>query len=115
VADYLAPRYGYAQERVSAARGRVLRVLALLDRTLAESHARGHAYLLGAEPTALDVHCAVGLAPIIPMTEAECPMPPPVRRAFETLDEDVRAAVSSALLAHRALMFARHLVLPVRF
>ena len=115
VAEYLAPRYGYGPERVSAARARALGVLAQLDRTLAESRARGHEYLLGAAPTALDVHCAVSLAPLVPMSEAECPMPPPVRRAFETLDDDVRAAVSSALLAHRALMFERHLVLPVRF
>jgi glutathione S-transferase len=115
VAEHLAPRYGYAPERVSAARERALRVLALLDGALAESRARGHEYILGAAPTALDVHCAVSLATIVPMSEADCPMPPPVRHAFETLDDDVRAAVSSALLAHRALMFARHLVLPVRF
>jgi hypothetical protein len=57
----------------------------------------------------------VTLAPILPMPEAECPMPPPVRHAFETVDEDVRAAVTPALLEHRALMYARHLVLPVRF
>ena len=114
VAEYLAPRYGYAPERLGETRARALRVLALLDRTLADAHARGHEYLLGAEPTALDIHCAVALATIAPMPEAECPMPPPVRRAFETLDDEVRAAVSGAMLAHRARMFARHLVLPVR-
>jgi glutathione S-transferase len=115
VAEYLGPRYGYAPERVDAARARARRVLALLDRTLAQSRARGHEYLLGAAPTAVDLHCAVGLAPIVPMPEAECPIPAPVRRAFETLDEDVRGAVSEALLAHRAMMFSRHLVLPVRY
>jgi glutathione S-transferase len=115
VADYLAPRYGYAPERADAARARAIAVLGLLDRALAESRARGHEYLLGAAPTAVDIHCAAVLAPIVPMPEAECPMPPPVRRAFETLDEEVRDAVSDALLAHRALMFARHLVVPVRF
>jgi glutathione S-transferase len=115
VADYLAPRYGYSAERVGHARARCMRVLALLERTLAESRARGHEYLLGPRPTAADLHCAVTLAPILPMPEAECPMPPPVRHAFETVDEDVRAAVTPALLEHRALMYARHLVLPVRF
>jgi glutathione S-transferase len=114
VADHLAPRYGYAPERVDAARARALRVLRLLERVLAESRARGDAYLLGGAPTALDVHCAVGLAPIDPMPEDACPMLPAVRHAFETLDADVRAAVSPALRAHRALMFERHLVLPVR-
>jgi hypothetical protein len=38
-----------------------------------------------------------------------------VRHAFETIDGDVRDAVSPALVEHRAMMFARHLVLPVRF
>jgi glutathione S-transferase len=114
VADYLAPRYGYAPERVDAARTRALGVLALLDRTLAESRAHGHEYLLGAAPTALDIHCAVGLGVIAPLPEADCPMPAPVRRAFETLDEEVRAGLTDALLAHRALMYARLLVLPVR-
>jgi hypothetical protein len=42
-------------------------------------------------------------------------MVPPVRRAFETLDADVRAAVPASLRAHRDLMFARHLPLPVAF
>jgi glutathione S-transferase len=115
VAEYLAPRYGYAPARVETARARAISALRLLDSVLAESRARGHAYLLGAAPTALDIHCAVGVAPILPLPEADCPMPAPVRRAFETLDRDVKDAVSPALLEHRALMFAKHLVLPVRF
>ena len=41
-------------------------------------------------------------------------MPAPVRHAFETLDQEVKEAVSPALREHRALMFERHLVLPVR-
>jgi glutathione S-transferase len=114
VAEYLAPRYGYAPDRIDAARARVGAGLAMLDRTLAESRARGHEYLLGPTLTAVDIHCAVGLAVLAPLPDAECPMPPPVRRAFETLDEDVRAGVTGALLAHRALVYARHLVLPVR-
>jgi glutathione S-transferase len=114
VAEYLAPRYGYAPERVGAARTRALGVLAALDRALAESRARGHEYLLGPDPTALDIHCAVTLAVLAPMPDAECPMPAVVRRAFDTLDDEVRAAASSALRAHRAMMYARHLVLPVR-
>ena len=115
VAEYLGPRYGYAAERVEAARARALAVLRLLERVLAESHARGHEYFLGAAPTALDIHCAVGLAPIVPLPDAQCPIPAPVRHAFDTLDRAVKEAVSPALLAHRALMFERHLVLPVRF
>ncbi|HVV50866.1 MAG TPA: hypothetical protein VHO06_14465 [Polyangia bacterium] len=114
VAEYLAPRYGYAPERAAASRARAIAVLRLLERTLAESRARGHDYLLGPAPTAADVHAAVALAVVAPLPDADCPMLPPVRHAFVTLDPAVKAAVSPALLAHRALMFARHLVLPVR-
>jgi glutathione S-transferase len=114
VAEYLAPRYGYAPERVATARGRAIGVLRLLDRTLAESRARDHRYLLGPVPTALDVHAAVALGVIDPLPEAQCPIPARVRHAIETLDREVKAAVSPALLEHRALMYERHLVLPVR-
>jgi len=115
VAEYLAPRYGYAPERAPAARARAIETLRLLDAVLAESRSRGHAYFLGPGPTALDLHAAVALAAICPLSEAECPMPAPVRHAFETLDQEVKEAVSPALLEHRALMFSRHLVLPVRY
>jgi len=114
VAEYLAPRYGYAPDRVAAARARAIGVLRLLDRTLADSRGRDHRYLLGPAPTALDVHAAVTLGVVDPLPEADCPMPAPVRHAFETLDREVKEAVSPALREHRTLMFERHLVLPVR-
>ncbi len=115
VAEYLAPRYGYAPERVPAARARAVAILRLLDSVLGESRGRGHAYLLGTTPTALDLHAALALGTIWPLPEAQCPMLPPVRHAFETLDQEVKEAVSPALLEHRAQMFSRHLVLPVRW
>jgi glutathione S-transferase len=114
VAEYLAPRYGYAPDRVPAARAGAVATLRLLDAVLAESRSRGHAYFLGPTPTALDLHAAVTLGTIWPLPEAQCPMLPPVRNAFETLDQEVKEAVSPALLEHRAQMFSRHLVVPVR-
>jgi glutathione S-transferase len=114
VAEYLAPRYGYAPDRAPAARARAIGTLRLLDAVLAESRGRGHGYFLGPDPTALDIHAAVALNIISLLPEADCPMPAPVRHAFETLDQEVKEAVSPALLEHRARMFKRHLVLPVR-
>ena len=114
VAEYLAPRYGYAPDRVPATRARAIGILRLLDALLAESRSQGHAYFLGSTPTALDLHVAVTLGTIWPLPEEQCPMLPPIRHAFETLDQEVKAAVSPALLEHRAQMFSRHLVLPVR-
>ena len=114
VAEYLAPRYGYAPDRVPATRARAIGILRLLDAVLAESRSQGHAYFLGPSPTALDLHAAVTLGTIWPLPESQCPMLPPIRHAFETLDQEVKEAVSPALLEHRAQMFSRHLVLPVR-
>lgn len=115
VAEYLAPRYGYAPDRAAAARARAVQTLRLLDSVLAESRAGGNAYFLGPTPTALDLHAALALGTIWPLPETECPMPAPVRHAFETLDQEVKDAVSPALLEHRQRMFSRHLVLPVRW
>jgi hypothetical protein len=114
VAEYLAPRYGYAPARVPAARARAIGALRLLDAVLAESRGRGQAYFLVPSPTALDLHAAVTLGTIWPLPEAQCPMPAPLRHAFDTLDREVKQAVSPALLEHRARMFSEHLVLPVR-
>jgi hypothetical protein len=99
---------------VPATRARAIGTLRLLDAVLAESRRQGHAYFLGPSPTALDLHAAVTLGTIRPLPEAQCPMLPPIRHAFETLDQEVKEAVSPALLEHRAQMFTRHLVLPVR-
>ncbi|HVT07070.1 MAG TPA: hypothetical protein VHO67_06415 [Polyangia bacterium] len=114
VAAYLAPKYGYAADRVPAARARAIRVLNLLARTLADSEAAGYAYLLGPAPTALDVYAATSLGVIQPLPPEMCPMADVLRHAVATLDADVRAAVPASLLRHRDLMYARHLRVPVR-
>jgi glutathione S-transferase len=115
VAAYLAPKYGYALDRVAPARERAIGVMRLLDGVLEASRARGHDYILGSQPTAVDVFAAAGLAPLAPMPHELCPMSLPVRHAFETLDPAVRAAVPPSLVRHRDLMYQRHLVLPIRF
>ncbi len=114
VAAYLAPKYGYAPDRVPAARARAIRVLGLLARTLAESEAAGHPYLLGPAPTALDVYAATSLGVMVALPHETCPMPDVLRHAISTLDAEVRAAVPASLLRHRDLMYARHLRVPVR-
>ncbi len=119
VGQHLAPRYGYAPERARAladdARARARRVLALFGRVAGDARARGHAYLLGSTPTALDVYAAVTINVVAPPPEALCPMPVPVRHAFETLDPAVRDALPDSLRAHRDLMYERHLACPMRF
>ncbi len=113
VGTYLAAKYGYAPERVDAARAQVLRVLALLGRKLAASEAGGQAYLMGSNLSALDIQAATLVGLFAPLPPEQCAMLEPVRHAFNTLDPALRAAVPASLLRHRDIMLARHLRVPL--
>jgi len=114
-AQYLAPRYGYAPERVPAALARVRDLLALFDAELGLRRAAGHRYLLGAAVSALDVYLATFLTPIVGLGDDECPaMRPELRRACNYLRELDEARVSPALREHRELMFRQHLAWPIQ-
>jgi len=114
-AQYLASRYGYAPERVPAARERVRGVLALFDAELARHRADGHRYLMGATVSALDVHLATFLTPIAGLREEDCPsIRPDFRRALDYLRDEEQVRIPPALLEHRALMFQQHLAWPIQ-
>jgi glutathione S-transferase len=114
VAQYLAPKYGYAPERAAPARARVGEVLGLFDRTLAGARAAGHRYLLGGALTALDIYVAAFVTPMVGVTEAECPeMRPRLRPAFEHLTREVGGLLSPELAAHRRFVYDQHLGWPI--
>ena len=116
VAEYLAPALRLrARARISGARPRHRGAAPPRPNARGEPRCVTTATFSAPRPTAVDVHAAVALAVIDPLPEAQCPMLAPVRHAFETLDQEVKEAVSPALREHRALMFERHLVLPVRY
>ncbi len=114
VAQYLAPSYGYAPDRIDRAHRRVREVLGVLDETLAASRAAGHTYLMGAELTALDIYLAAFLTPIVGVTALECPaMLEAVRPAFAYLGEEVGSELPPALAAHRRRIYGDHLPWPI--
>ena len=114
VAQYLATQYGYAPERFAPARARAVEVLALFDRLLTDSHAAGHAYLLGDRLTALDLYLATFLTPIVGVSAEECPaMAPPVRPAYQYLGEQIGADLPRALVEHRRRIYREHLPWPI--
>ena len=92
VSQYLAPKYGYAAERIPAARARILEVLILLEAQRARSAAVGHAYLLGDRPTAADIY----LADLQERAEAHGLLDLALRR-LPRLNEDLPAQARSAL------------------
>jgi glutathione S-transferase len=117
LAQGLAARYGYAPERVPAARARLVEALAHLDSELraggAASQNNGEGgegqYFFGATLTALDFYAAAAVAALIPPDEALRPIVPALRPIFEHLDPEIAAAVTPALRAHRDRVYARHM------
>jgi glutathione S-transferase len=110
IAQYLAPKYGYAPDRMEAARARVRSLLDRFARLL-----EGKTYALGGALTALDLYLATAIAPLAPMSEELCPDTHPiVRHAFATASPDLSNAIPPILFAHREHIYAKHLELPVR-
>ncbi|HEY1954098.1 MAG TPA: glutathione S-transferase C-terminal domain-containing protein [Polyangiaceae bacterium] len=110
IAQYLAPKYGYASERVDAARARVRAIFDRFAKML-----DGRTYLLGDMLTALDIDLATAIAPFAQMPEASCPgLHPIVRHAFDTAAPDLSREMPSVLRAHRDRIYEKHLELPIR-
>ena len=111
VAGYLGKKYGYEP---AAAAEDGMRVRALLGEFAAALHAQpGEPYYLGESLSALDVYSATFMALFQPLPETQCAMDPGTRAAFEWLDDETRAALDPILLAHRDMMYARHLEVPL--
>ena len=112
VADYLAPRYGYAPERVDAARVRALR-----RARAAQSDARREPRPRARVPARRGADGArrpLRRRPGRHRAAARAGVPDAGAGAARLRDARRRRARGpsrSALLAHRALMYARHLVL----
>lgn len=110
IAQYLAPKYGHAPNRVDAARERVRSLFNRFARFL-----EGKTYALGGALTALDLYIATAIAPLAPMSEDLCPDTHPiVRHAFATASPDLSRAIPHVLVAHRDRIYAKHLELPIR-
>jgi len=81
---------------------------------LKSQHGRGSDYLVGDGFTAADVYAATAIGLFKPLPQAVCEMVPATRAAFEALDEPTAAALDPVLLAHRDMMYRRHLATPLR-
>jgi glutathione S-transferase len=114
VAQYLAPKYGYASGCGASARARVAEVLALFDRTLAGARAAGYRHLLGEALTALDIYVATFLTPVAGVTETECPtMRAGLRPAIAHVVREVGALLSAELAGYRRFVYDEHLGWPI--
>jgi glutathione S-transferase len=112
--SYLAKKYGHDPEGGAAAGPKVAAVLGTLAARLKAQHAAGSAYFVGDALTAADVYAATAMALFKPLPQEVCEMVPATRAAFEALDPPTAAALDPVLLAHRDMMYARHLALPLK-
>jgi glutathione S-transferase len=109
IAKYLARRYGYPAELVAPARRRFTEIVAALDRGLAAS---GGPWFFGDRMTALDFHWAAALGSLLPLPDSVRPIAPSLRPVFERLEDDLGAAITPALRAHRDRVAPRWFALP---
>ncbi len=113
VSKYLAKKYGYSPAAGEAALVRVCALLAMLAGRLQAQRAAGSNYLVGDTVTAADVYLACVMAMFGALPHEQCAMDPATRAAFETIDEQTKSALDPVLLAHRAMMYEKHLSLPL--
>jgi glutathione S-transferase len=113
VAEYLAPKYGYTAETGAAAKARVLELLGAFAARLKQQADKGSDYYVGDTLSVADVYSAAFMALFAPLPPAQCNMKDTTRAAFESMDEETRAALDTVLLAHRDRMYERHLELPL--
>ena len=110
---YLAKKYGHSEEEGAVAGAKVAQMLGALAARLKAQHARGSDYFVGATLTAADVYVATAMGLFKPFPQEVCEMVPATRAAFEALDAPTAAALDPVLLAHRDMMYARHLAMPL--
>jgi len=111
---YLAKKYGHDPDGGAAAGAKVAAMLGGLAAQLKAQHAAGSGYFIDDALTAADVYVATAMALFKPLPQEACEMNPATRAAFEALDPPTAAALDPALLAHRDMMYARHLALPLK-
>ncbi len=111
----LSARYGYSRAAADAADQRVADILGVFQAQLAAQHAAGSDYLIGSTLSAVDIYWATFAAMLKPLPEELCPMSGVMRDAYSSITPKIEAALDETLLAHRDLIYERHLELPLDF
>jgi len=105
---------GAAAERRDAAQN-VADILRSLENLLARQRKQGSDYFIDHRITACDIHWACFSALLKPMPHAANPMPAWLREAYTFQGELVDPADFPHLIDHRAMVFERHLSLPLDY
>jgi len=113
--ETIARAYGaYTNDPVQAER-RAADIMRMLAARLHRQKAAGSPYLVGDGITACDIYWTCFSMMLKPLPHDVNPMPGFVRAAYETGGPVMEAAKDPILLEHRAMMYDRHLKLPLDY
>lgn len=115
MASRLAHKYGYSAQALQDSTARMQAICELLDHQLVAQHALGREYFIGEQVTAVDIYWASFAGMVVPLPPEDNPMPEWMRASYEGADTRTRACVTERLLAHRDMMYRRHITLPLDF
>jgi glutathione S-transferase len=90
-------------------------ILRMLAARLHRQKAEGSPYLVGHSITACDIYWTVFSMALEPLPHEVNPMPDWMRMSYDMLGPVLEAAKDPILLAHRDLIYERHLSLPLEF
>lgn len=114
--EFLGQKYGYSPAAAEAAALRIIEILKVFDAQLARQKQAGREYLIGTGFTAVDIYWATFCGLLNPLPPELCPMATSFRGGLYGNDHPgVAEALTPALLAHRDMVYKRHLELPVVF
>ena len=107
--------YGWSPAAVERANQRSVSILTFFSEQLAAQQAAGREYLVGEGLSAVDLYWAAFCALLRPLSPELCPMPDFLRAGYGATTPEIDAALDEKLLAHRDLVYKRHLPLPLDF
>jgi len=113
IAKYLAYKYGYHEQQATGNNARIVELLNMLTERLRVQHSSGKRFYVGSTLSAIDIYSATFMAYFKPLPAEQCPMDETIRTVFETLDEQVLAALSPILIEHRDFIYSEFLELPL--
>lgn len=115
--SFLGQKYGYNEQALVRATGRIVEALKLIDTQLSSQQARGRRYLVGETLSALDIYWATSCGFLDPLPEDLCPMVSDFRAPYlyGTPNAEIERALTPALRRHRDFVYEQHLELPIVF
>ena len=111
----MSRKYGYNESDVAAADQRQIAMLQLLTSVRETQRAADSEFFVGHCLSALDFYWPAFSAIFALLSQDLCPIAPGSRRMLETIDPQVKAAISPILLEHRERIMRTHFKLPMEF